>query len=230
MTTLFKTREGANAFIDDLLDILGIYGYVTVNDVKNLCGESTSSSGDSLGWVSLKDISVRDSYQYFDKRRYAVDLPSYMPLNSKDGGYGGHTVEYSRYWRNGISTDYKTALNNRYGLHHSLPIKKVIFNDPATIVFWNDGTKTIVKAHNEKFDPEKGMAMAIAKYYLGSMYVKSFKTFISEDCEERPDILEDVLGYLGECLDYNETRDYDPVERAYTLLRDYIYGKNKEAK
>lgn len=25
------------------------------------------------------------------------------------------------------------------------PIKKVIFNDPATIVLWNDGTKTVVK-------------------------------------------------------------------------------------
>lgn len=47
-------------------------------------------------------------------------------------------------------------------------IKKVIFNDPATIVLWEDGTKTVVKAIKEAFDPEKGLAMAIAKKALGN--------------------------------------------------------------
>lgn len=51
-------------------------------------------------------------------------------------------------------------------------IKKVIFNDPATIVFWLDGTKTVVKQQScdkkKKFDPEKGLAMAIAKKALGN--------------------------------------------------------------
>lgn len=46
------------------------------------------------------------------------------------------------------------------------PIKKVIFNNPATIVFWNDGTKTVVQARGEAFDPEKGLAMAICRHYL----------------------------------------------------------------
>ena len=51
-------------------------------------------------------------------------------------------------------------------------IKNVIFNDPATIVFWDDGTKTVVKKQKEdkkkKFDKEKGLAMAIAKKALGN--------------------------------------------------------------
>lgn len=47
------------------------------------------------------------------------------------------------------------------------PIKKVIFNDPATIVFWKDGTKTVVKRQEgAEFDPEKGLAMAISRHYL----------------------------------------------------------------
>ena len=50
-------------------------------------------------------------------------------------------------------------------------IKKVIFNTPATIILWNDGTKTVSKCHNEKFDKEKGFAMAVAKKAVGS-YVK----------------------------------------------------------
>lgn len=48
-------------------------------------------------------------------------------------------------------------------------IKKVILNNPATIILWNDGTKTVVKcSKNEKFDPEKGLAMAISERVLGS--------------------------------------------------------------
>ncbi len=33
-------------------------------------------------------------------------------------------------------------------------IKNVIFNNPATIVFWSDGTKTVVKTAGEPFDPD----------------------------------------------------------------------------
>lgn len=47
-------------------------------------------------------------------------------------------------------------------------IKKVVFNDPATIVLWRDGQKTVVKAHNEPFDKEKGLLAAIVKYCTGN--------------------------------------------------------------
>ena len=62
-------------------------------------------------------------------------------------------------------------------------IKKVIFNDPATIVFWNDGSKTVVKAHDEVFDPEKGLAMAISKKLLGNKgnYYNEFKKWLPEE-------------------------------------------------
>ena len=48
-------------------------------------------------------------------------------------------------------------------------IKKVIFN--------NDGTKTVVKCDGEDYDPEKGMAMAIAKKALCNKgnYYNTFK-------------------------------------------------------
>lgn len=42
--------------------------------------------------------------------------------------------------------------------------KKVIINDPATIIFWNDGTKTVVKCDPEDgFDKEKGILYATLK-------------------------------------------------------------------
>ncbi|MEY8366964.1 hypothetical protein AALA22_15135 [Anaerovoracaceae bacterium 41-7] len=55
-----------------------------------------------------------------------------------------------------------------HNLNHSYerrltPIN-VIFNEPATIVFWDDGTKTIVKCQDgDKFDKEKGLAIAYVK-------------------------------------------------------------------
>lgn len=57
-------------------------------------------------------------------------------------------------------------------------IKKVHFNPPATVVLWADGTKTVVKTQEgEDFDPEKGLAMAIAKKAMGNQgnYYEVFK-------------------------------------------------------
>lgn len=69
------------------------------------------------------------------------------------------------------------------------PIEKVIFNDPATIVCWTDGTKTIVKAQDEPFDPEKGLAMAISKKYFGNEgnYYDIFRKWLPKD--EIPEFL-----------------------------------------
>ena len=54
-------------------------------------------------------------------------------------------------------------------LSTNIKISNVIFNDPATIVFWSDGTKTVVKCQDDDiFDPEKGLAMAISKKALGN--------------------------------------------------------------
>jgi hypothetical protein len=55
-------------------------------------------------------------------------------------------------------------------------IKNVIFNPPATIVFWSDNTKTVVKAYGEDYDPEKGFAIAISKKLLGNRY-EYYNTF-----------------------------------------------------
>lgn len=77
-----------------------------------------------------------------------------------------------RYCENDVKTLMTVMLNTRYGYPSRQKafhkIKNVIFNDPATIVFWNDGTKTVVKCgKDDAFDPEKGLAMAISKYFFG---------------------------------------------------------------
>ena len=65
-------------------------------------------------------------------------------------------------------------------------IKDVMFNGTATIVFWADGTKTVVKAENEDFDPEKGLAMAIVKKVFGNKgsYFNKIKRWTNDYNEE----------------------------------------------
>lgn len=84
------------------------------------------------------------------------------------------------------------AMDSFYGLglaqkhlgNSGLPeIKDVIFNAPATIVLWADGTKTVVKAQEEEdFDLEKGLAMAIVKKALGNegKYYETIKKWINK--------------------------------------------------
>lgn len=48
--------------------------------------------------------------------------------------------------------------------------EKVIYNNPATIVIWKDGTKTVVKKQDSDpvYDPEKGLAICFMKKALGN--------------------------------------------------------------
>ena len=66
-------------------------------------------------------------------------------------------------------------------LNNSTAIKEVIFHDPATIVYWKDGTKTVVKCQDEQFDKEKGLLAAIAKKVYGNK--GNFNNIIKKHCE-----------------------------------------------
>ena len=60
-------------------------------------------------------------------------------------------------------------------------ITKIVFNNPATIVFWADGTKTVVKCmEGQEFNEYYGVACAIMKRFFGnnskaSAFVEKFK-------------------------------------------------------
>lgn len=51
------------------------------------------------------------------------------------------------------------------------PVKptKILIQGTATIIWWSDGTKTIVKCQKgDKMDPEKGIAMCVMKKFMGT--------------------------------------------------------------
>lgn len=109
--------------------------------------------------------------------------------------------EVAKYCENDIAAT-KETVNNIYGISGHIPaayfkIEKVIYNDPATIVFWKDGTKTVVKAcEDDEYDPEKGLAMAISKKALGNKgnYYETFKKALPK--EDIREILERLYNEL----------------------------------
>ena len=101
-------------------------------------------------------------------------------------------VSYKDYYQKDVELQinlYRTILNSTYGTktfktNYIPEIKNVIFNDPATIVFWEDGTKTVVKCQDgDEFDPEKGLAMAIVKKTYGNKgsYCNKMKKWLPKE-------------------------------------------------
>ena len=95
---------------------------------------------------------------------------------------------YRQYLRNDIDVLYDCYINERsYYMHYDIRscIKKVKFNPPATIVFWTDNTKTVVKCSGEDYDPEKGLAMCICEKMLGNKgnYYNVFKKWLPKEDE-----------------------------------------------
>lgn len=118
-------------------------------------------------------------------------------------GYKG-TVQKISYWQL-INTWYGGNLTHNDSSMKKVylnSITKVIFNDPATIVFWRDGTKTVVKCNPEdKFDPEKGLAMACMKKLFGNngFYNDIFRKWLPEEESGllAPKEMLDVIGKIA---------------------------------
>ena len=97
-------------------------------------------------------------------------------------------------------------------------IKKVKFNPPATIVFWTDNTKTIVKCNGEDYDPEKGLAMCISKKFLGDKgnYYEVFKKWLPK--EDDSDVVQKVLEHIKPQTFEFELKPIDINQRLFEVL------------
>lgn len=71
-------------------------------------------------------------------------------------------------------------------------ITKVIYQAPATIVFWNDGTKTTSKCDDrDNYNPEMGLLIAVMKKITSGEFVeRTLKDWTAENGQTR------TLGHL----------------------------------
>lgn len=99
-------------------------------------------------------------------KKVCPDLTGVMIVNDQVIGKAIHAAMAIDYSRQSMEQAKKNDIV-KFGMC-SVSIRKVIFNDPATVVLWSDGTKTVVKCGPEDtFDMEKGLAMAIVKKMAG---------------------------------------------------------------
>lgn len=66
-------------------------------------------------------------------------------------------------------------------------IKQVVYQNPATIVFWNDDTKTVSKCHKgDEYSPEAGLVLCILKKTQGRTLKGLFEAWIPEQAFAQP--------------------------------------------
>ena len=100
--------------------------------------------------------------------------------------------------------------------------ERVIYNDPATLVFWKDGTKTVVKCmEGDTYNPEVGLAMCVCKKLYDSKYHKFFKHY-TKDAPTRP--------LQGNVTEASEASDYSPAEEVINMIKAVFEDTRGESK
>ena len=83
-----------------------------------------------------------------------------------------------------VARDFVMDFGKKYGLTSTLEPKRIVHSGPATIVFWNDKTKTVVKcSENDIYDEYEAFCAALAIKMFGSN--SHLKKMIRDKTEER---------------------------------------------
>ena len=126
--------------------------------------------------MNLLDANtIRNAYIWNEYERWSTRTPSNIVI---DAPLLGESLLYNQK-RTAKSEREEKTMGSR-GLFNSLmpKIKKVIYNPPATIILWNDGTKSVAKTQNGEFyDAEKGLAMAFMRKFLNN---KDYHKYLEE--------------------------------------------------
>lgn len=107
----------------------------------------------------------------------------------KNGSYHQDALDNARYTAQAQAMYNRTYEKEARAAMSTASIKNVIFAPPATIVYWSDGSKTVVKcSEKDVFDPEKGLAMAIAKRCGGNKgsYYKEIQNWVEKSGKKYP--------------------------------------------
>lgn len=119
--------------------------------------------------------------------------------------FGGNTLELESVERHNsfMSNAEELIIKARVCREHEFKetslfeIKKVIFSDPATIVLWADGTKTVVKCREDDvYDEQTGLLLCMAKKMYGNdgKFNDVLRKWMPEEEEENPfKIIADML-------------------------------------
>lgn len=110
--------------------------------------------------MGLSNVYERETFQIF-----GIPVHATFSVSSFDRNGYEYSIKLTGY-AGDLGTVIDMLENSRMPM--SFVPEKVIKNGPATVVVWNDGSKTVVKRTDEDDDPEKGFAMALVKKLYGT--------------------------------------------------------------
>lgn len=152
---------------------LGV-GYIKVSQGNILVG---SSSRDYYEGCLVNNVAITQIVNNCPEIKITLERRLWRPWGMQNDAYVAwptRTVdEYRQQFLGiGMATDYTAC----YSEARKFRVKRVIVNGPATIVLWEDGTKTVAKCLPEdKFDFEKGIAICFMKKAAKESCVKIFE-------------------------------------------------------
>lgn len=112
-----------------------------------------------------------------------------------------------------IGGNFKTI---KYETYNPLHVDRIIFSPPATIVFWKDGTKTVVKcADGEPFSEYNGFAAALLKKVFGS------NSAVKKIIQRKKQYATPAKA------NSNSAKDADLEQRFKELVNEYEHLKNR---
>lgn len=190
MWEYMKRMDKSNA---DLYLIMGRHNCKSMmtNKILNTMSKSDRSRANEL--MTFTNWRVSSDY-YTDTDTVAIDVLSPSVLDKINECYlkamlpkltaGTGIIDYHNEAQDKRREEVKEMIKD----YDKRQISDVIFNPPATIVFWRDGSKTVVKAQDgESFDKEKGLAMAYVKKCCGNLgnYNDIFRKWCEDGKEEK---------------------------------------------
>lgn len=115
-----------------------------------------------------------DNALCFLKDKVGIEVPFRVRgIESSCNEYGEINVRINAYYDRDLEEKMKTGnpfpIEKSHLFGRELQKTQVIYNPPATIVLWADGTRTVVKCSpRDIYDPEKGLALCYMKKAMGN--------------------------------------------------------------
>ena len=179
-------------------DSLNDFGCVSLDDILYVAGYPHRVWGynNILFYQELKELKMPTVPDYINKTKpYTLVIPS-----------DRYSMMFNCINKNNSTTKHSALIPKctPKPTNYLPEIKNVKFNGPATIVFWADGTKTVVKCQDgDDYSEEVGLAMCIVKKVFGntSKYNNIFKKW---------------------CNSYDTETDDEYFSEAYKQFRNYV--------
>lgn len=160
--------------------------------LANHKGPATVTAGGMIIPVKIMDIEHESKYGMTDECTFKCmvvnqDQIRYHPAVENVAARALRESLEKMKKANGLSAPKPEGVLRRSDRYpRGMEIDRVIFNKPATIVIWADGTKTVVKCQEgDVYSKETGLALCIAKKALGNQgnFNDIFHKWIPEEDE-----------------------------------------------